>query len=155
MAENQVLLEQYKMYVEMADRVSARRSDTNKFYISLLTALLIVISFTIDKTAFRDYQGVVFIVVAMMGIGLNVLWYVNIRSYRQLNTGKFKVIQDMEKQLAYACYAEEWKVLAEGADSKKYLQLTRVERFVPLLLSFPYVLLLIYSIVNYFGSPEG
>ena len=36
MESDQRLIEQYKMYVEMADRVSARRADTNKFYISLL-----------------------------------------------------------------------------------------------------------------------
>ena len=29
------LIEQYKLYVEMADRVSARRAQTNRFYISL------------------------------------------------------------------------------------------------------------------------
>lgn len=33
-----LLIEQYKLYVEMADRISARRAETNKFYISLLTA---------------------------------------------------------------------------------------------------------------------
>lgn len=149
MNENQVLLEQYKTYVEMADRISARRSETNKFFISLLTALLAIVSLTVDKNAFNDYERFVFIVVSIMGLALNVLWYVNIRSYRQLNSGKFKVILEMESNLAFPCYEKEWKILGEGKESKKYLQLTRVERFVPFILSVPYFLLLIHSLIKY------
>lgn len=152
MPDSQTLLEQYKLYVEMADRVSARRADTNKFYISLLTALLIVISFTIEKSALVGYQGVIFVVVGIMGIALNLLWYINIRSYRQLNSGKFKVIQEMEEQLAFACYKEEWEILGKGQDAQRYLQLTRVERFVPLVLALPYVLLIFYALARFIND---
>jgi len=34
------LIEQYKLYVEMTDRISDRRERTNRFYISLLSVLL-------------------------------------------------------------------------------------------------------------------
>lgn len=155
MNENQVLLEQYKTYVEMADRISARRSETNKFFISLLTALLAIVSLTVDNDAFKEYQGFVFIVVSIMGLALNVIWYVNIRSYRQLNSGKFKVIHEMESKLAFPCYQKEWKILGEGQESKKYLQLTRVERFVPFVLAVPYFLLLIHSLLKYSSNAGG
>jgi hypothetical protein len=35
-----LLLEQYKLYVEMHDRISARRNQMNSFFISLLSGLL-------------------------------------------------------------------------------------------------------------------
>ena len=41
------LLEQYKLYVEMADRVSQRRDQSNRFYVtsvSALVALLVVMA---------------------------------------------------------------------------------------------------------------
>ena len=38
-----VLLEQYKIYVEMADRISARRGLTNTFFLTLNSALFTVI----------------------------------------------------------------------------------------------------------------
>ena len=34
------LLEQYKLYVEMADRVSARRGLTNSFFLTLNTSVV-------------------------------------------------------------------------------------------------------------------
>jgi hypothetical protein len=39
-AFKQHLLEQYNLYVEMADRITTRRAQTNRFYISLLSGLL-------------------------------------------------------------------------------------------------------------------
>jgi hypothetical protein len=38
------LMEQYKICVEMADRVSVRRNQANSFYISLLSALIALLS---------------------------------------------------------------------------------------------------------------
>ncbi len=49
MSEKEIILEEYKLYVEMADRVSARRIETNKFYITLLTALLAILTLVVDK----------------------------------------------------------------------------------------------------------
>jgi hypothetical protein len=142
----QALVEQYKLYVEMADRISARRADTNKFYISLLTALLVILSIVVEKNIFSNVQGFMFIAIAILGLALCFVWVVNIRSYSQLNTGKFKVIHDMEQQLPYPCYAREWDILGKGEDRRKYFQLTRIEQYVPLLIALPYLLLLIYSL---------
>ena len=39
------LLEQYKLYVEMADRISARRQTANSFFLSINTAIIALISY--------------------------------------------------------------------------------------------------------------
>jgi hypothetical protein len=135
----------------MADRISARRADTNKFYISLLTALLVILSIVVEKNILSNIQGFVFIAIAILGVALCFVWIVNIRSYSQLNTGKFKVIHDMEKQLPYPCYDREWEILGKGADRRKYFQLTRIEQYVPLLLAIPYLLLFIFSLYTLVG----
>jgi hypothetical protein len=140
------LLEQYKLYVEMADRISNRRGQTNRFYISLLSGLLALLSIVVGRHIFSDFQSVIFIVVAILGLALCILWNINIRSHRQLNSGKFKVIHEMEQHLPFPCYDKEWKILGEGKEGKKYLQLTRVEQYVPFILAIPYLLLLIYSL---------
>jgi hypothetical protein len=102
------LLEQYKLYVEMADRISNRRGQTNRFYISLLSGLLALLSIVVGSHIFSDFQSVVFIVVAILGLALCILWNINIRSHRQLNSGKFKVIHEMEQHLPFPCYDKEW-----------------------------------------------
>ena len=39
------VLEEYKLYVEMADKISQRRMDTNNFFVSANTLLIAVITF--------------------------------------------------------------------------------------------------------------
>ena len=134
----------------MADRISIRRAQTNKLYISLLSALILILTFTVQKGAFTQYKSIVFIAVGLLGIILNILWIINIHSYRQLNTGKFAIIQIMEKQLPFACYTEEWKLLGEGKDAKKYLQITRIEKYIPYIVALPYILVLVYGFIQLF-----
>lgn len=145
----ELLVEQYKLYVEMADNVSARRTQTNSFYVTVLSGLLAVLSLVIESVP-SEAQNIAFGAVAVLGVILCYIWFINIRSYQQLNTGKFAVIHELEQQLPYSGYAREWKFLGEGREGKKYLQLTRVEQNVPLLLAIPYVLLLTYSVYQLF-----
>lgn len=140
------LLEQYKLYVEMADRISERRMQTNKFYISLLSGLLALLSILVSIGKLN--QTLIFVIVSLLGMALCILWHINIRSYRQLNSGKFKVIHEMEQNLPFPCYDKEWEILGKGKEKSKYLQLTRVEKYIPLILSIPYVFLFLYTLAS-------
>ena len=144
-ASELTLLEQYKVYVEMADRVSSRRGQTNAFYVSLLTGLLAFLSVLIGADVVTKYIDILFLLASLLGLGLCFLWWVNIRSYRQLNSGKFKVVHEMETHLPFACYDREWEILGQGRNKKKYLQLTVVEGIVPLVMAVPYLILFVYS----------
>ena len=43
MTDDGALLEQYKLYVEMADRISARRGLTNSFFLTLNTGIVALV----------------------------------------------------------------------------------------------------------------
>ena len=58
---------------------------------------------------------------------LSVSWYVTLRSYRQLNSAKFRTMHELEKELAFPLFAREWEFLRKDA----YLRLTVVERLLP------------------------
>lgn len=136
------LLEIYKLHCEIGDRVSQRRSQTNQFYITVLSALIGILSLS-TSNEFRTYFNYMAIIGGLMGIILCLIWIVNIRSYRQLNTAKFKTLHEVEKRLSFQFYSEEWTHLGEGKDSKKYYQLTKIEQFAPILLSLPFILLIL------------
>lgn len=72
----------------------------------------------------------------------------NVHSYRKLNKAKFEIIIEMENYLPYACYKDEWERLEKG---KFYLQLTTIERIIPIILAIPYGILMIYSSILLFG----
>lgn len=146
------LFEQYKICVEMADRVSVRRSQANTFYISLLSALLALLSFVIDKKIYSGSQNVLLLFTAMLGVSLCFTWYINIQSYKQLNSLKYQVINEMEQQLPFPCYAREWDILkADQSRKVKYNRLTTVEKIIPIIFAIPYIGLFFYSLFNLLG----
>lgn len=130
------LLEQYKLYVEMADRISSRRGTANNFLLSVNALLLsgfgILASTTDAGSQAWSYA------LPLAGFVVCGVWYVLIRSYRQLNSGKFKVLHELEKRLPAALYDAEWKALDEGR-GKDYLALTRVEPYIPAVFAVLYL----------------
>ena len=145
------LLEQYKIYVEMADRVSSRRVQTASFYTSILSALLALLSITSNKELFQGPQSFVLLTIATLGLCLCLAWAANINSYKQLNSLKFKVIHDMEAHLPFPCYDMEWKILKEDKNRRRYFRLTAIEQYIPVILAVPYLCLLVYSLVKLFS----
>lgn len=145
------LLEQYKLYVEMMDKVTERRGQTNTFNISLLSGLLALLSLLVNKdnNLFSGDQNILLLLLAIFGISLCYVWQTNINSYKQLNSLKFKVINEIESHLPFPCYYREWEILSES-QKNPYKRLNKVEKFVPLILSIPYILLFFYSTYNFF-----
>jgi hypothetical protein len=135
-----VLLEQYKLYVEMADRVSARRIDTSKFYITLISGLLLIVPVFTNTSVAVETQKIAFQIFSLLGILLCGVWIINIRSYKELNSLKFSVIHEMEDLLPFGAYKREWELLRKDP-KKTYIRLSRVEQFVPLLLVTPHIII--------------
>jgi hypothetical protein len=133
------LLEQYKIYVEMADRISARRHAANVFFLTLHSSAVAAIGFTFDRIEQIDSRAILIFPLIALFVFCIVWWWL-IRSYRNLNSAKYKVIGKMEELLPYSPYwAEEWKELGEGKDWRKYLQLTVIEQWVPVMFGLIYL----------------
>jgi hypothetical protein len=132
------ILEQYKLYVEMADRVSSRRGLTNTFFLTLNTAIFTAIGlFWKDRPSVSPWVLALPLVIAL---GQCAAWWWIVRSYRQLNTAKFKVVGALEDRLpASAYWRAEWIALGEGTDWRKYLPLSHLEQWVPVLFALVYL----------------
>jgi hypothetical protein len=144
-----VFLELYRLTVEMADRVSARRGTANSFFFTLHAALVAIIGFvrpmkssTVDDASTTaaaspaveqvDTFGLIY--VAFAGLVLATAWWVLLKSYRDLNRAKFSVIGDMEKMLPAEPFNDEWEVLKADPVKKwrrRYAEFSTVERVVP------------------------
>lgn len=138
------LLEQYKIYVEMADRISSRRNLANVFFSTLNTAILTIIGGTLNKSPIPESKLLPYI--SFIGLSLLcVVWWWLLRSYRNLNSAKYKVIGQIEKELPISPYwSAEWKELGEGKDLKKYLPLTHLEGIVPIVFLLIYLVTIVY-----------
>lgn len=141
-----LIMEQYKLYVDMADRISQRRAEANKYYISILSGILIVLAIIFEKGSDHELQTLILRMVSIVGVLICSVWFVNLQSYRQLNSGKFKVIHEMEKSLPFSCYDREWQILKEGRNYRQYFPLTHIEKYIPLIFAIPYIILYFFVI---------
>ncbi|MFE7438052.1 hypothetical protein ACIPH4_07570 [Streptomyces tendae] len=136
----QAVLDQYKLCVEMADRVSARRNLTNTFFLSLNSAVVAVVA-AVSSGALTDASAPLLLAGLVILLAQCAAWYVMVRSYRQLNRAKYAVIGAFEERLpAYAYSKGEWGALGEGRDWRRYLPLTYVEQWVPVVFAVSYVM---------------
>lgn len=133
------VLEQYKLAVEMADRVSARRGTANLFFLSIQTTLL-----TASGLAYTAMQNVAWystVTIALTGCAISGAWWRQLRSYRLLNHAKFVVINAMEEQLPVKVFSDEWEILKSRSSS--YVELGAVERVVPWVFAVLQILLMV------------
>ncbi|WP_371493836.1 hypothetical protein OG871_02175 [Kitasatospora sp. NBC_00374] len=136
----ETIFEQYKLCVEMADRVSARRNLANTFFLSLNSGVVAVLVAAAGDglAAASDWALLAGLVILL---GQCAAWFVMVRSYRQLNAAKYRVIGAFEERLpAYAYSRAEWSALGEGRDWRKYLPLTHIEQWVPAIFSATYLM---------------
>ena len=146
MDEKQELLEMYKLHAELADSVSKQRGTSNRFYMLVLSGLAVIFSAFLQRKNGVPL-GVLMVGFGTFGIFLSVAWYIVIRSYRQLNTGKFAALQELEKELSYPFFTREWDLLKEGTDKKTYWRLSVVETFVPSIFFICFGVLLVFGII--------
>jgi hypothetical protein len=132
------ILEQYKLYVEMADRISARRSLTNTFFLTLNTAIFAAIGASWkNRLAFPSWLLVFPLLALLVQCGA---WFILVRSYRQLNSAKYTVIGVLEERLPASPYwRAEWQALGQGKDKAKYWPLTHLEQWVPVIFAATYL----------------
>lgn len=124
------VLDIYKLYVEMADKVSERRQSANSFFLSINSAIIAFVG-SVDVIADQIFHPSLFWLIGFAGMVLSYQWYRLVRSYKDLNTGKFKVIHEIERHLPFRPYDAEWTALGRGERADLYLPFTHVEIRVP------------------------
>lgn len=123
---NAHLLEQYKLYVQSAENVSARRIASSRYLLTLNAAIVALYglqyaNFDLDWLA---------LVIPAIGIPVSMVWYWIIKSHADLNEVKYDVIHEIEEHLPAAVYRYEWDLIGEGP-KKRYRAVTNIERWVP------------------------
>jgi hypothetical protein len=136
------LLEQYKIYINAAEKISDRRQKTNEFFLGLNTALVTLLGFLITKSGNAELPYILGLA-SIAGAVMCYLWYRILRSYKGLNSGKFKVIHAIEARLPLALYDTEWEVLGRGKNKEKYWPFSHIELIVPQVFIGIYLLFLL------------
>lgn len=128
------ILQQWQTCVEMADSVSSRRDSMNNLFATIHVAIVAAISFVWD---------IKMMILGAAGIALAIVWLLFIRYYKNLNTVKYDIINEIEKQLPVQPFSDEWKGLTK---IKRYTQGTTLEKVMPWAFIVIYVVAMIIMI---------
>lgn len=142
------LLDQYKLFVESAEKTSERRMDVHKYFATLNAALLSVLGLTMQ---FGNYQSRMSarLVIALAGIFASIVWWMLVKSYKKLNTAKFGVIHQIEEKLPLSLFTTEWKALMDGKCGGKHRPFSDKETWLPIAFGIGYIILLVWCL-NWF-----
>jgi hypothetical protein len=143
------LIEQYKLYVEMVDRLSARRVLVNNSFITLTGAG--AIAYAAAPSSFGGGSAVFFqTAITLACILLAVLWRETIVYYRHLSDAKFRVIHEMEELLPARPYTVEHEYFI-GQRKAKLTPFTRglsdMEAYIPITAAVASAMALIYTLL--------
>jgi hypothetical protein len=154
----QLIFDQYKLYVELADRISSRRATTNSFYLTANSFLFVALGILMTN----DLEAVVPIILTV-GIFISISWWLLIIYYKNLNSSKYEVINAIEEKLPVKGLLTEWQIYKQKRKPfRKRGGLTFIEQWIPISLLFLYsisliLLLIVFILVNanIMSSPFG
>ncbi|MCY3641484.1 MAG: hypothetical protein OXH37_10760, partial [Gammaproteobacteria bacterium] len=129
----EILMEQYKLFVETSERLVARRQVVNTFFLSANALALSALGLITKEASQSPAAGFGIIAIAIAALLLCVAWKTLVASYRQLNRGKFAVIDRLEERLPAALFRAEWAALGQGNDPTVYKPFTATEETVSLI----------------------
>jgi hypothetical protein len=142
---NHLLVEQYKLYLEMYDRHSARRSLANTFFLTLHAIFISALGLSLRNATSFSQTGLL----AFPLIGLLVLcyaWWRMVQYYRRVMTAKEKVIHEMEKRLpANPSFGAEREAMS---NDRPYNALRRMELTLPFIFGALYLFTYAYVLYN-------
>ena len=100
--------------------VSQRREGANRLYVSLLVGLMVFLAALVRFGLGDTPERLVIATVGSFGVLLAVSWFIVIRSYKQLNSEKFRVLHELEQHLAFQFFIREWDPKSQGQKSNRY-----------------------------------
>ena len=134
------VLELYKMYAELVDRLGARRQAANTFFLSINTVLISFLGLS-SMRFIGDKASLWLLPVAVAGVTLAYFWYRLVRSYGQITQAMYILIHEIEGELPLKIYSAEWSGVGGDHNSRLYISLTRVEGRVPFVFALLYAIL--------------
>ena len=140
-----IVFEQYKLLVDSTERVYEKRQSANSFFLTLNAGLFTILGYLYGKDADTSLRFMAYIL-PIFGIAICYYWARVIDSYKQLNCGKFKVIELIETHLPLTLFTAEWFALAKGEKPETYHPVTNLERRIAIFFLITYVCILLYVI---------
>ncbi len=122
--------EQYRLFVDSAEKISDKRINQNNIYLTFSLALVSFLSVT-------NIAEIYFYIVNILGIIISFIWLFTIDNYAKRNQVKFNIINEYESQNNLKWFSEEEKRIAVLPN------LTFFEKILPIIFGIIYIILMV------------
>lgn len=126
--------EQYKIFVESAEKNSEKRVTQNNIYLTINLAFLSYI-------LFQKPNLVETIITSFVGLIICLVWLLTIINFCKRNKVKFDIINEMEEEFGNL-YKEEWKSISILTPLSTY------EKFLAIIFMMVYIIIPILNILT-------
>ena len=140
------LLETYRWYINSAERVGNRRVSVNSFLLAANAGLATYFSIVGPTLVENPVPNVV---IPVIGLLLCLAWFLALDNFERLAAAKTHVIRKLEESLPATVFAEERKMVEQGAT--KYGPLAKIGNATPALFAVMYIGITWYC-QAYFGA---
>ena len=133
-------IEQHKAYLQDVGNIGVRHENSTKFYLSVVSALFVLVSMAGGDGIFASVQGHVLTLATAVGILLCIVWIMHMQSFAAIYRATFDVLRTIEnKHDLFQRFDEEWKLLDANL---RFKRLTFIDSIFPMLFLFVFVALL-------------
>ena len=142
---HQLLMEQYKISVEMADRLNARRSLVNTFFLTLHAIIIGIVGLSLSHSPNVSEIGLLLIPL----LGLLILcyaWWRLAQWYRHQVDAKAQVINALERRLPSNPFRTTDFKISQRRGGHAKNPLSRLEVYMPFLFAALYILAFLYVV---------
>jgi len=150
-ANTQLKIEQYKIMVNSTEKVTDQRMKVNNLFFTITSSILSV-ALILGKTySFVPLSVLAMTILTLLALMTSYFWEKLVSSYGKLNTGKFKLINRLEKELRTNMFDDEWQILLSEI---KYEPNTKTEtKIIQRFRLFIYICLAVEVIYLLYKSP--
>jgi len=131
MDKDELIFQEYKLYVDQKDTFIDRNFSTNRFYMVSFVVIIFAMIFTNNIVFMNKFTST--LLFSIVGIAVCVLWWMNVDSYNILIKIKFAdVIEKIENKLPIRPFTDEYKGIEEFKN-KKVFMFSDIQKFIAVL----------------------
>jgi hypothetical protein len=143
--------DEYRFFAQSTERLSDRRQTVTSIYISVNTAIFIIVSFFLKLVNVEGWKLAISVLpLFIAGLIACLVWHETIRRFRSLIEWRYRQLMAMERKMpdSYQMYIKESNDLLRTEDGKEKFSFSTLELWVPRLFGALYVLSGIYLVWN-------
>ena len=126
---DKIFFEQYKLCVQSAEAVNARKQSVNYLYLIVVAALAIIYKSLPDMLPSTFLRSGYYVIILLI-MGATALWMWSLDYLFSLRDAKRKIIIEMEKKLPAQPFTQEWKEF-EDVEEKRENSHRVIETWLP------------------------